>query len=686
MEEDNGDDGPLTTAADSVSPPHDASRPSSSTGGAAIVARPPSSPARLNQAAYQQQKTLPPSSDEDAFLSSYRHAQRPEWAEHYVDFEALMGRIRRMEARLVEIRRQRRQERYVHHQHHHHHTHWTKYRKNRNRHRSIGSEREAMGTGGVPAPAPEAAAVAARPSQAIIPRHRHNRSEGYLPALAAAPMPPPQHLSSSSIGNDGSRTSPLTSAGNLGSATSGGEKSSSSNFSRLSHRHKNKSLDFLLNLPATLAGAAGGGSATDTAAAVGRGRMRSDSSLASVASSTDNKDREWIEPGSEQFEFCSLIDAELEKAVLFYLADVGRVADELSELARNNLLSLSSSSPSLESYSEITSRYKRLGSRLADLYLFVGSNLAAIRKALTRHDRIVKPEGKPLCRYYIRTRRKGGTSILQSLWGHEGLGAAYGSWRKGYQNALRYEIICLAKGDGSEELNDVVYAAEEEALAKFCNDPCVQSIDTIAARIQDATHRSLQELVVLGSVGNNLGLEPSVLADRVDDKDWDMAFYALTRDALCGLIDMGSLSVRLEEGGAFLGAELLEEGTAAAHGIEYYLPLGLNLCSTFLYMTNYFIAGPTSAVYIETLGGHKALAGLVIGCTPWAAMASTVLFSVWTNSNFKSPLLFSGACLCIGNLLYGLALHFNSIELVLIGRIGVGLGGPRYVGFVQFLV
>ena len=223
------------------------------------------------------------------------------------------------------------------------------------------------------------------------------------------------------------------------------------------------------------------------------------------------------------------------------------------------------------------------------------------------------------------------------------------------------------------------HAAEEVALTKFYGDPCVQYIDTTAARIKDATHRSLQELVVLGSVGNTLALEPSVLEDRVDDKDWDMAFYALTRDGLCGLIDKESLSVRLEDGAAFLGTKLMEEGKAPTQGMEYYLPLGLNLFSTFLYMANYFIAGPTSAVYIETLGGHKALAGLVIGCTPWAAMASTVLFSVWTNSNFKSPLLFSGACLCIGNLLYGLALHFKSIELVLIGRIGVGLGGPRYV-------
>lgn len=607
----------------------------------------------------RRQKTLPPT-DEDAFLSSYRHVQRPEWSEHYVNFEALMGRVRRMEARLVEIRRQRRQER-------HHPASNTSYHANkRNRRRSIGNELEAMGDGLKKSPSvPGPAATTSKPSNS--PRHKCNRSEGFLPALAAAPLPAPDTPASTEPTTTGNvpRLSSPTSAGNLELTTTAGDNNGST-FSRLSPRHKNMSLDWLVSLP----------NAIVSDGATSTGRMRSDST-ASIASSTDRKDRDWIQPGSEQFEFCSLIDLELERALLFYLAEVGRVADELSDLSRL----MSATTSSLEQYTDALNRYRHLGALLADLYLFVGSNLSAIRKVLTRHDRIVRSDGKALCRYYVRTRREGGTSHLQSLWAHNGLGAAYGSWRKGYQAVLRYEILQLEQG-GLE--GDVSSGAEEAALTRFHGDPCVNCIEATAGRIQDATHRSLQELVVLGSVGNTLAFEQSILADPVDDKDWDMAFYALTRDRLCGLIDLGSLSMHLEEGGfggqgALFGADL-DEGKAAAQGIEYYLPLGLNLFSTFLYMANYFIAGPTSAVYIETLGGNKALAGLVVGCTPWAAMASTVLFSLWTSYNFKRPLLFSGACLCIGNLLYGLALHFKSIELVLIGRIGVGLGGPRYVG------
>jgi len=52
--------------------------------------------------------------------------------------------------------------------------------------------------------------------------------------------------------------------------------------------------------------------------------------------------------------------------------------------------------------------------------------------------------------------------------------------------------------------------------------------------------------------------------------------------------------------------------------------LFLNLFSTFLYMTNYYIVGPTSNEYMVELGGHEALAGILIGAMPWAAMFSAI--------------------------------------------------------------
>ena len=45
----------------------------------------------------------------------------------------------------------------------------------------------------------------------------------------------------------------------------------------------------------------------------------------------------------------------------------------------------------------------------------------------------------------------------------------------------------------------------------------------------------------------------------------------------------------------------------------------INLASTFVYMTNYYIVAPTSSQYSEALGGNPALAGAIIGMTPVAA-------------------------------------------------------------------
>ena len=61
----------------------------------------------------------------------------------------------------------------------------------------------------------------------------------------------------------------------------------------------------------------------------------------------------------------------------------------------------------------------------------------------------------------------------------------------------------------------------------------------------------------------------------------------------------------------------------------------LNLTSTFLYMTNYYVVAPTSGRYAKMLGGDEALAGIIIGMTPIAALVSTILYSWWTSHSYK---------------------------------------------------
>ena len=91
------------------------------------------------------------------------------------------------------------------------------------------------------------------------------------------------------------------------------------------------------------------------------------------------------------------------------------------------------------------------------------------------------------------------------------------------------------------------------------------------------------------------------------------------------------------------------------------------------------ISEPSSAYYAEALGTSDALSGIMIGLAPWFAMISSVVYSFWTNSNYKQPILFAGMLQFIGNLLYANAYSYQSVGMCLLGRAITGLGAPRVI-------
>jgi hypothetical protein len=70
----------------------------------------------------------------------------------------------------------------------------------------------------------------------------------------------------------------------------------------------------------------------------------------------------------------------------------------------------------------------------------------------------------------------------------------------------------------------------------------------------------------------------------------------------------------------------------------------LNLSSTFLYMANYYIVAPTCGEYAARVGSTEAMAGIVIGMTPNAALIATLLYGWWSNYSYKSALIFAATC------------------------------------------
>ncbi|KAJ6695535.1 INNER MEMBRANE TRANSPORT PROTEIN YAJR [Salix koriyanagi] len=111
----------------------------------------------------------------------------------------------------------------------------------------------------------------------------------------------------------------------------------------------------------------------------------------------------------------------------------------------------------------------------------------------------------------------------------------------------------------------------------------------------------------------------------------------------------------------------------------HFMSLLLNLANTFLYMVNTYIIVPTADDYSMSLGAAATVCGIVIGSMAVAQVFSSVYFSAWSNKSYFKPLVFSSIVLFIGNAMYALAYDFNSLAILLIGRLFCGLGSARAV-------
>lgn len=104
----------------------------------------------------------------------------------------------------------------------------------------------------------------------------------------------------------------------------------------------------------------------------------------------------------------------------------------------------------------------------------------------------------------------------------------------------------------------------------------------------------------------------------------------------------------------------------------------LNLLSILLYTINYYIVAPTANAYAIGLGLDGAFGATLIGASSFSALFSAFVYSLWyTQSTFKSALIFSATCPLLGNIIYALAISYDSMPLALLGRILCGFGSAE---------
>ena len=75
----------------------------------------------------------------------------------------------------------------------------------------------------------------------------------------------------------------------------------------------------------------------------------------------------------------------------------------------------------------------------------------------------------------------------------------------------------------------------------------------------------------------------------------------------------------------------------------------------------------------------KSRATNLVCCCGGRPHMLTILYSWWTSHSYKAALVFASSCSILGNIFYALGLPFNSLPMVMVGRLLNGFGSARSI-------
>ena len=327
---------------------------------------------------------------------------------------------------------------------------------------------------------------------------------------------------------------------------------------------------------------------------------------------------------AERNDVIMFLAVEIDKVVMFYMAQWQNLSRQIEEAG--------TSDPAV------------LGEEILELLAFCTMNIVAVRQTLIRYDVFARIHGSPpLLQWYMKKMlMMHKRTSFRKLFMHQELRCLIDIYRNEYCNVESFETQ-LAMFYGILESTERAESIASKGHVTL-TDNCIQT---------------LRDYFLLGMVEEQLGLQAESLTTR----------------GLSLTPEMNQLAQWREEKRAVQpDAEPTQRLTC-----RQILGLLLNLLSAFLYCMNYYIVEPSSTKYVNALGASDNFSGLLIGMMPIAALSSAIVFSIWTNHSFRAPLLTSGTCLIVGNVLYASALKHGSIVVALTGRFITGLGGPKCI-------
>jgi predicted MFS family arabinose efflux permease len=394
-------------------------------------------------------------------------------------------------------------------------------------------------------------------------------------------------------------------------------------------------------------------------------------------------------PASSTLMFRHALDQEIEKVVLFLLRQQGYLAKNLANLNdqrqtcqqqvatviqqyHNNPAWFSEQTfqNSKKTLRNVCQDYRNTAVLVLEFIAYVEINVTAVRKILKKHDKN-HHEDKQLLESYISRFTSQADSHLDQLYNYGGLSALVVTMKKAFWELHLMEIDLL-----QIEPQKAHRRIKSDAMCNYAHSeeddlPPLRVVTTTAITTKhphDALllhHKLSMHSNQCSITSRNEPLLGKIYAARSRLKHSTKYVQVVAAQALMMFDDEGEDDSR----------DLQREETTRGQQISSFL----NLCSTFLYLTNYYIVAPTSGQYADKLGSTEAMAGIIIGMTPNAALIATVLYGWWSNYSYKSALIFAAGCSMMGNVFYALALHQDSFTFVIIGRFFNGFGSARSI-------
>eukprot|EP00191_Tetraselmis_sp_GSL018_P010299 CAMPEP_0177603610 /NCGR_PEP_ID=MMETSP0419_2-20121207/15613_1 /TAXON_ID=582737 /ORGANISM="Tetraselmis sp., Strain GSL018" /LENGTH=815 /DNA_ID=CAMNT_0019097411 /DNA_START=392 /DNA_END=2840 /DNA_ORIENTATION=+ len=367
--------------------------------------------------------------------------------------------------------------------------------------------------------------------------------------------------------------------------------------------------------------------------------------------------------------FQGYLDSEIEKVVLWYKSSLDNLKTNVKTLERDLALAPQILSDQtietdfkLKGISTLRGRWRTVGTELACLLEYVSLNMIAMRKILKKYAKHVEPT-KPMegyCTLEIQHPEDPSWAFVQGTFLPDYVAKELDLMQNdpavtdiqertnvalGYLQMIRKQLLAKAHEEGVDRNKVSV------AIPPLFPSGRYTEKQASLTRQQTIGHTSSDEQNILRQI-EIAANHARVTARLVRSRPWSVA-----------------------------QAGIFEEPPGDASAVGNEAGLWITLAMSFLHACMYYLPTPTLSHLCKTLDVDLALGGLVFAIADVGEIIASFVYTFWTNTNYRRPLIFSACTGVLGCLLTSLAflLPAGGFTFMLAGRFLIGAASARTI-------